>query len=103
MARFDGMGLAGLAPMLALVLALAGCSKDGTPELMNLRSSTSGPDEFGILPPKPLAMPEDVAVLPEPTPGGTNLTDQNPRADAIVALGGTPGRWTARFRPVMRR
>ena len=91
MARFDGMGLAGLAPMLALVLALAGCSKDGTPELMNLRSSTSGPDEFGILPPKPLAMPEDVAVLPEPTPGGTNLTDQHPRADAIVALGGTPG------------
>ncbi len=75
---------------LALVAALAGCSSDGAPELMNLRSSTAGPDEFGILPPKSLEMPEDIAVLPEPTPGGSNLTDQNPRADAIIALGGTP-------------
>ena len=56
---------------------------------MNLRSSTEGPDEFSILPPKPLELPSDLAALPEPTPGGGNLTDQNPMADAIVALGGT--------------
>ena len=56
--------------------------------MMNLRSSTDGPDEFAILPPKGLEMPPDVAALPDPTPGGGNLTDQNPRADAIVALGG---------------
>ncbi len=74
--------------MVALVAALAGCSSDGTPELMNLRSSTAGPDEFGILPPKALELPDDLAALPVPTPGGSNLTDQNPRADAIVALGG---------------
>lgn len=76
--------------ILALAVTLAGCSSSKTPELMNLRSSTPGPDEFGILPPKPLEMPQDIAALPEPTPGGTNLTDQNPRADAILALGGTP-------------
>lgn len=76
--------------ILALAATLAACSSSDTPELMNLRSSTAGPDEFGILPPKPLEMPEDIAGLPEPTPGGTNLTDQNPRADAIIALGGTP-------------
>ena len=77
--------------VVALVAALAGCASDGPPELMNLRSSTSGPDEFGIQPPKALEMPEDIASLPEPTPGGSNLTDQNPRADAILALGGRPG------------
>ncbi len=76
---------------LASAIVLAGCSvSDQTPQLMNLRSATAGPDEFGILPPKPLEMPEDLAVLPAPTPGGANLTDQNPREDAIVALGGKP-------------
>lgn len=55
---------------------------------MNLRSSTQGPDEFAILPPKPLSMPEDLASLPEPTLGGANLTDPTPNADAVAALGG---------------
>lgn len=59
---------------------------------MNLRSSTSGPDEFGILPTKPLAMPESLTDLPAPTPGGTNITDPTPRADAVAALGGNPAR-----------
>lgn len=62
---------------------------------MNLRSATEGPDEFGILPPKGLELPPDLAALPEPTPGGSNLTDPNPRADAILALGGTPGAGSA--------
>lgn len=76
---------------LALV-ALAACGGNRRdPQLMNLRSSTDGPDEFAILPPKGLEMPPDLAALPEPTPGGVSLTDQNPRADAIVALGGKPG------------
>ncbi|MBN2630478.1 MAG: DUF3035 domain-containing protein [Rhodobacteraceae bacterium] len=71
---------------------LAGCGNgDKTPQLMNIQSSTAGPDEFGILPPKPLELPKDMAQLPEPTPGGTNLTDPTPEADAIAALGGRPG------------
>ena len=75
----------------AMLLALAGCgARDGVPSLMNVRSATQGPDEFAILPPKPLSMPEDLAALPEPTPGGANLTDPTPNADAVVALGGTP-------------
>lgn len=48
----------------------------------------SGPDEFSIVPPKSLESPDNFAQLPVPTPGGSNLTDQNPKADAIVALGG---------------
>ena len=80
--------------ILAMTCAavLAGCgNSNNTPQLMNIRSTTAGPDEFGILPPKPLEMPTDLAQLPQPTPGGTNLTDPTPEADAIIALGGRPG------------
>ena len=74
----------------AVLLALSACGGAGRePHLMNLRSSTDGPDEFSILPPKGLELPSDLVALPEPTPGGGNLTDQHPMDDAIVALGGT--------------
>jgi hypothetical protein len=79
-----------LAVTCAAVLAGCGSGSDA-PQLMNIRSSTPGPDEFGILPPKPLEMPKDLAQLPQPTPGGSNLTDPTPEADAILALGGRPG------------
>ena len=72
----------------AVVLALSACGRsDKVPQLMNIRSDGT-PDEFAILPPKALEMPEDLTALPEPTPGGVNLTDHDPQADAIVALGG---------------
>jgi hypothetical protein len=73
----------------AALLALTACSEKA-PELMNLRSDSNGPDEFAILPPKALEMPTSLADLPAPTPGGGNLTDQNPQSDAIAALGGKP-------------
>jgi len=74
---------------LAGAAALAACS-GGDPKLMNIRTDT--PDEFRVLPTKPLEAPEDYTVLPEPTPDGTNLADPNPRADAVAALGGNPDR-----------
>lgn len=74
---------------IALVLLSACGRNDSPPNLMNIRSA-EGPDEFGILPPKALSLPESLTELPEPTPGGTNLTDPTPNADAIVALGGRP-------------
>ncbi|MDR0810057.1 MAG: DUF3035 domain-containing protein [Gemmobacter sp.] len=83
--------LAHLAGAAAVSLLLAGCGGKDEPHLMNLRSTTNGPDEFGILPPKPLQMPASLAELPSPTPGGSNITDPTPEADAIVALGGKPG------------
>ena len=71
------------------LLALSACGANkGVPRLMNLHSSGDGPDEFALLPPKALSLPEDLTVLPDPTPGGENLTDQHPMNDAIVALGG---------------
>ncbi|WP_431298044.1 DUF3035 domain-containing protein [Tabrizicola sp. BL-A-41-H6] len=75
---------------VATLLVLAGCAGNGTPQLMNLRTG-EGPDEFGVLPAKPLTMPQDLSTLPEPTLGGANLTDAQPLDDAIVALGGKPG------------
>jgi hypothetical protein len=74
----------------AAVLALGACSKTDEPILMNARASHAGPDEFGILPTKPLEMPENLAALPEPNPGGTNRVDPQPRADVARALGGSP-------------
>ena len=54
-----GYGLAVVA-----VLTMAACER-GAPQLMNIRSQTRSPDEFTILPTKPLQLPEDLASLPD--------------------------------------
>lgn len=79
-----------LAIVAGAMLTLAACS-NGEPHLMNLKPQGNGPDEFAILPPKALEMPESLEELPEPTPGAASLTDPTPEADAIIALGGRPG------------
>ncbi|MFW2588848.1 DUF3035 domain-containing protein [Sagittula sp. SSi028] len=78
-------------------LALAGCSqsRDGVRPLHDLRSNSGEPEEFAIVPNKPLTVPDSLAALPTPTPGGSNRTDQNPQADAVAALGGNPARLQA--------
>ena len=74
-----------------LIPALAACA-GGEPGLMNIgRDRAGGPDEFGVIPTKPLEMPEDLAALPEPTPGRANLTDPTPESDVAAALGGDIG------------
>lgn len=77
---------------LIALLAVTACGSKKAPDLMNIRSTTSGPDEFAILPGKPLQSPDFSTALPSPTPGGTNLIDPTPKADAIAALGGNPAR-----------
>ncbi|MEM1131278.1 MAG: DUF3035 domain-containing protein [Pseudomonadota bacterium] len=57
-----------------------------------LRNAGSGPEEFGIVPNRPLEMPEDLFALPTPTPGAANRTDLTPISDAVAALGGDPAR-----------
>ncbi len=77
--------------MIAMGLsACAGYERDIT--LRDTRSVGPGPDEFGILPGKPLQAPPNFTELPAPTPGGANLTDQHPLADGVAALGGRPER-----------
>lgn len=75
---------------LLAVLAVAGCSRGEVPKLLNLGQTGEGPDEFAILPTKPLQAPESFSELPAPTPGGVNRVDATPTADAIAALGGNP-------------
>ncbi|MCA0908019.1 DUF3035 domain-containing protein [Ruegeria marisrubri] len=71
--------------VLTVAAAVAACSNPG---LRDLAPPGPGPDEFSVLPVKPLTQPQDYAFLPAPTPGGANLTDPNPNADAVAALGG---------------
>ncbi|MFB9148325.1 DUF3035 domain-containing protein [Roseovarius ramblicola] len=79
--------------MLMAAVLVAGCGGAGDDEvsLRKIRHKGNGPDEFSILPSKPLEMPEDVSALPQPVPGGPNRTDQDPVADGIAALGGNVG------------
>lgn len=76
--------------MLMAFVIVAGCGggRDRDVTLSKIRHKGNGPDEFSIIPGKPLEMPTDVATLPTPVPGGGNRTDQDPLADGIAALGG---------------
>lgn len=78
-------------PLVAIITGLSvmvsGCADKG---LRDLTTNSTGPDEFLILPAKPLTVPPDYAVLPAPTPGGANLVDQHPVTDAVATLGGNP-------------
>lgn len=79
-----------LATLGAALLALGACAKPENPVLMNAAAQHTGPDEFSILPTKPLEMPTSLAELPQPNPSGTNRVDPQPRADVARALGGSP-------------
>lgn len=82
-----------LALALGLVLSLSACGQsDREPDLREVRSAGDGPEEFGIVPNKPLELPDNLAALPTPNPNGTNRTAQRPLDDAILALGGNPAR-----------
>lgn len=74
-----------------LALILAGCGRGGDDvTLTRIKNTGNGPDEFTVLPTKPLEQPENFSALPAPTPGGTNRVDTNPEAEGIAALGGNP-------------
>ena len=73
--------------MVILALALSACANKDKP-LTRIKKTGNGPDEFTIIPGKPLQAPESYAALPTPTPGGSNLTDQYPLSDGVAALGG---------------
>ena len=79
------------AMVLAGVLVLAACS-GREPNLINTNRGQVGPDEFGVLPNRPIEIPQDLSALPPPTPGARNRVDPQPQADAVAALGGQPAR-----------
>lgn len=87
--------------LMMIVLTAAGvsaCGNNGDDRAFVDRvglTSVQAPDEFSVLPQKPLELPEDLAALPQPVPGAVNRTDLTPEADALVALTGRPGRAAA--------
>jgi hypothetical protein len=79
------------AAMLVGLAVLAGCtriggdlSSDGFSSALGLKDTT--PDEFIVLPRKPLTMPQTIA-LAEPSPGAPSRVEPTPLADARAALG----------------
>lgn len=82
-----GRAIAGAA-LLALLAGCGGGREGGG--LLSRFGSQDTPDEFLVLPKKPLEEPPSYTELPQPTPGAGNITDVNPNADAIIALGGRP-------------
>lgn len=79
------------AMLIAVAATLAGCSEGGLAGALRSSGAGSSPDEFMVLPTKPLEMPQSLASLPPPTPGRTSLADYQPRTDAIAGLTGRPG------------
>ncbi|QFT91213.1 hypothetical protein FIU86_00035 [Roseovarius sp. THAF9] len=78
--------------ILVLAMAVSACGgRDRDITLSRIKNTGNGPEEFNIVPGKPLQAPESYRALPAPTPGGTNITDPTPKGDSVAALGGNPG------------
>ncbi len=81
--------------MLGAILALGACAR-GEPDLINFRAFSHGPDEFGVLPTKPLVLeglPQNVAALPPPAPGvggGSAATSEGSSSSESGLVGSTP-------------
>jgi hypothetical protein len=77
----------GTALLVLAAMALSACA-DGLGGALRQSGAISTPDEFLVLPNKPLEMPPDLAALPPPTPGSTNRADLDPEIEAVAALTG---------------
>jgi len=72
-------------------LVLAACGEGGLVGALRTSGAVSTPDEFMVLPTRPLEMPQDFAALPPPKPGTVNRVDYRPHVEAIAGLTGAPG------------
>lgn len=77
-----------LAFLFVLTALVAGCANVG---LRDLKSTSKGPDEFGIAPVGELQEPASYSELPTPTPGGGNRVDRSALAEGAKAFGGNLG------------
>lgn len=63
------------------LVSLIACSKN---------SNSKGPDEFLVIPTKPLIMPDNYSNIPLPILGMINRVQYEPRKDILRAFGGNP-------------
>jgi hypothetical protein len=73
-----------------LLLMLGGCGGDGLAGALRSTGAAGTPDEFLVLPTRPLEMPTDMNALPPPVPGARNRVDYEPREIAVTGLTGRP-------------
>lgn len=78
------------ATLFVAAIALAGCQGRGAAGALRSAGVGGTPDEFMILPTKPLEMPENLVALPPPTPGAVNRVDYQPHQQAVAGLTGRP-------------
>ena len=78
------------ATLLLAAIALGGCGGRGIAGGLRAAGVAGTPDEFMVLPTKPLEMPKDMAALPPPIPGAVSRVDYVPRQDAVAGLTGRP-------------
>lgn len=83
----------GILASLAAALLLAACSGSGEPPVTLQEASlkNGAPDEFLVLPQRPLTVPEDLETLPEPDPNAGSLVEIDPFVEARKAVGGNGG------------
>jgi hypothetical protein len=67
---------------------IAACSSDDA-RLRDLYDVGTGPEEFAVLPSKPLIIPSNLQELPVPDETVENLADPTPKRDLIEKLGGS--------------
>ena len=67
---------------------LSACSSDDA-RLRDLYDVGTGPEEFAVLPSKPLTIPSNLKNLPVPDLAAGNLADPTPKRDLIEMLGGS--------------
>jgi hypothetical protein len=79
-----------LTALLLAPLALGGCGGEGLAGGLRRAGVAGTPDEFMVLPTRPLEMPEDLGTLPPPTPGAVNRVDYRPHQEAVAGLTGRP-------------
>jgi hypothetical protein len=85
------VGLTKIGALIAAALVLGGCAEGGVAGSLRAAGIAGTPDEFMVLPTRPLEMPANLAALPPPTPGAPNRVDYHPLAEAIAGLSGRPG------------
>lgn len=81
-----------LAIVFAIGASLSACNRNsgnGRP-LLNLRQSAIAPDEFLVVPQKPLETPADLTSLPAPDPGAEARVTIDFEDNLLRALGGRP-------------
>ena len=74
--------------IFVIIFLLSACSSDDA-RLRDLYDVGTGPEEFAVLPSKPLTIPSNLKNLPVPDLAAGNLSDPTPKHDLIEILGGS--------------